>query len=124
MINKIFTRGIRGAISVENNDIEAIRQATLELLKEILHTNKVDTKDISHIIFTMTKDLNAAFPAKFARENLNFSQVPMMCYNELDVQNSMPMCLRVLMVVNSSKTQDQIKHIYLKEAKKLRPDVN
>lgn len=124
MINKIFTRGIRGAISVENNDIEAIRQATLELLKEILHTNKVDTKDISHVIFTMTKDLNAAFPAKFARENLNFSQVPMMCYNELDVQNSMPMCLRVLMVVNSSKTQDQIKHIYLKEAKKLRPDVN
>ena len=80
-------------------------------------------QDIAFAIFTLTKDLNAAFPAKFARLNCGFDMVPMMCYQELDVPNSIRMCLRVLFVVNTDKNQNEIKHVYLKGAKSLRTDL-
>ena len=94
------TKGIRGAISVSENTPEAIKEATLELLKEMVNSNNITIADISHVIFTLTPDLNAAFPAKFARLNLKWENVAMMCYHELDVPNSLPMCLRVLIVLN------------------------
>ncbi len=117
------SRGIRGAITVENNTIEDIKNATVELLGEIISANKIEIENISFAIFTLTKDLNAAFPAKFAREDFNFNSVPMMCYNELDVPNSLQKCLRILLNVNTEKSQKEIKHIYLKGAKVLRKDL-
>ncbi len=117
------SRGIRGAITVESNSTEDIKNATIELLKEMISINKIEIEDISFAIFTLTKDLNMAFPAKFARENCNFESVPMMCYNELDVPNSLQKCLRILLNVNTEKSQKEIKHIYLKGAKVLRKDL-
>ncbi len=114
------TKGIRGAITVDANTENALREATLELLCEMFEQNNIKgTDNISHIIFTTTKDLNAAFPAKFPRIEFGWDNVAMMCYNELDVPNSLPMCLRVLVVYNCSD-DFKPKFIYLKGAKNLR----
>ena len=117
------SRGVRGAITVSANTKEEIKNATVELLNEMLSKNEIETKDISFAIFTLTSDLNADFPAKYARLDCKFNQVPMMCYQELDVPNSLKMCLRILLNINTSKTQDKIKHIYLKGASILRGDL-
>ena len=124
MLNRgVQTRGIRGATVVSSNISEDIEKATVELTNEIIAQNSIMVQDIAFAIFTLTKDLNAAFPAKFARLNCGFDMVPMMCYQELDVPNSIRMCLRVFFVVNTDKNQNEIKHVYLKGAKSLRTDL-
>jgi chorismate mutase len=116
----MVTKGIRGAITVEENSEQAIKEATLELLSEILEKNNLtDTSKISHVIFTTTKDLNAAFPAKFPRVELGWDNVAMMCFHELDVPNSLSMCLRVLIVINCEPDFSP-DFVYLKGAKTLR----
>lgn len=115
----MITKGIRGAITVENNSIDAIRVATLELLAEMIERNNISVENISHVIFTLTNDLNAAFPAKFARLELGWNEVAMMCFHELDVPGSLPMCLRVLIVLNC-ETDFVPQFVYLKDASKLR----
>lgn len=117
------SRGIRGAITLEQDTTEQLEKATVELYSKIIEANEVKTEDISHIIFTLTKDLKCAFPAKFLRENFDIPFVPMMCFNELDVEASLEKCLRILIVVNTNKRQDEIKHIYLGGAKVLRKDL-
>ena len=117
------SRGVRGAITVSANTKEEIQSATVELLNEMLLKNEIKTDDISFAIFTLTSDLNADFPAKYARLNCGFNLVPMMCYQELNVPNSLKMCLRILLNINTNKTQDEIKHIYLKGATILRGDL-
>ena len=116
-------RAIRGAITVDNNSIEDIKSATIELLKEMIAQNNIKLENLSHAIFTMTKDLNSAYPAKFAREELHFENVPMMCYQELEIANSLEKCIRIMLVLNTHLSQKQIKHIYLKGANILRPDL-
>jgi len=96
----MITKGIRGAITVDENSSEAIGSSTIKLLKEMVKRNNIELDSISHVIFTLTKDLNADFPAKYARLNLKWKDVPMMCFHELDVPNSLPKCLRVMIVVN------------------------
>lgn len=115
----MITKGIRGAITVEYNAEEAIKSATLELLDEMIAQNNINVENISHVIFTLTDDLNAAFPAKFARLDLGWKNVAMMCYHELDVPNSLKMCLRVLIVLNCDE-QFEPKFVYLKGAQNLR----
>ena len=119
----MISRGVRGAITLSENSKEEIKQATIELIGEILKLNDIKTEDISFAIFTLTNDLNADFPAKYARLNCGFSKVPMMCYNELNVEGSLKMCLRVLLNINTNKTQDEVKHVYLKGASVLREDL-
>lgn len=115
----MITKGIRGAITVENNTVEDLRIATIELLNELIAKNNIAIDDISHVIFTLTNDLNAEFPAKFARLDLGWTDVAMMCFHELDVPNSIEKCLRVLIVVNcDEKFKPQF--VYLKGASKLR----
>lgn len=116
---KNLTRGIRGAITVESNNSEALETSTLELLNELISQNKIEKDLISHVIFTLTEDLNAEFPAKFAREKLGWDNVAMMCFHELDVPNALPMCLRVLIVLNCDENFIP-KFVYLKGAEKLR----
>lgn len=114
-----MTKGIRGAITVENNSVEALREATLELLHAMIEKNEITPEKISHVIFTTTTDLNAAFPAKFARLELGWHDVAMMCFHELDVPNSLAMCLRVLIVINCEN--DFVpQFVYLKGASNLR----
>lgn len=115
----MITKGIRGAITVENGSVEALREATLELLQVMIEKNKISQDNISHVIFTTTEDLNAAFPAKFARLELGWNNVAMMCYHELNVPNSLAMCLRVLIVLNCER--DFVpQFVYLKGASNLR----
>lgn len=115
----MITKGIRGAITVEDNSADAIKSATLELLSEMIGVNEIDTEMISHVIFTLTDDLNAAFPAKFARLDLGWNNVAMMCFHELDVPDSLPKCLRVLIVLNCE--DDFVpQFVYLKGASALR----
>lgn len=115
----MITRGIRGAITVEHNSEEDIKSATIELLSEIVLKNNLDLDMISHVIFTMTDDLDAAFPAKFARVDLHWKDVPMMCYNELKVKDSLKKCIRVMIVVNCGENFVP-EFIYLKGAEGLR----
>ncbi len=115
----MFSKGIRGAITVESNTSEALESATNELLKEIIKINNLKTENISHVIFTTTKDLNAQFPAKFARLNFNWDKVAMMCFHELDVPNSLPKCLRILIVYNCEENFEP-QFVYLKDASNLR----
>ena len=115
----MITKGIRGAITVDDNSDTAIRAAVLELLNEMFLKNNLKEENISHIIFTMTKDLNAAFPAKFARLDMGLKNTAMMCFNELDVPESLRMCLRVLIVVNCVETFTP-EFVYLKGAFDLR----
>lgn len=119
----MYTRGIRGAITVTEDSPKAIEDATVKLLSKIIESNNVEIENISHILFTLTKDLKSAFPAKFARENFDIKYVPLMNVNELDVDGSLKKCLRILMVVNTSKTQSEINHIYLEGASVLRLDL-
>ncbi len=115
----MITKGIRGAITVESNSKEDIKSATIELLDNLVKENKIEKHNISHVIFTLTSDLNAQFPAKFARMDFGWDNVAMMCYHELDVPGSLKMCLRVLVVVNC-KEDFVPKFVYLKGAKNLR----
>ena len=115
----MITRGIRGAITVDENTPEAIGGATIRLLKEMMSVNNIEIESISHAIFTLTEDLNADFPAKYARINLKWKDVPMMCFHELNVPNSLKMCLRVLIVVNCGENFEP-EFVYLGGAKGLR----
>jgi monofunctional chorismate mutase len=114
-------KAIRGAITTENT-IESIKEATIELLSAILQENNIKKENILFTNFSTTKDINKAYPAKFARECLDFSNVPMMCYQEMDVVDSLEKCIRVLIVVDTEI--ENVKHIYLKGASVLRPDLS
>lgn len=115
----MLTKGIRGAITVDNNSESAIKEATLELLQEMISQNSIKVENISHVIFTLTEDINTAFPAKFARLDLGWQDVAMMCFHELNVPNSLPKCLRTLIVLNCDDNFTP-KFVYLKGAKHLR----
>lgn len=116
-------RGIRGAITVNTNSEEEIRIATLELVETVLKENDVKTQDIAFVNFTATCDISCAYPAQFARMHQNFQNVPLTCTQEMQVENSLRMCIRALFCVNTNKSQDEMKHQYLKGASVLRPDV-
>ncbi len=123
MVNKMYSRGIRGAITIETDTPEQIERATVELYSKIKELNKIQSEDISHIVFTLTKDLKSAYPAKFLRQHFDVQYVPLMCMNELEIDGSLKKCLRMLVVVNTEKSQKDIQHVYLGGAQKLRPDL-
>jgi chorismate mutase len=116
-------RGIRGAVTVDANTEDAILEATAVMLKAMVSQNEVDADDIAGVVFTVTPDLNAAFPAEAARRNLGWTQVPLMCSQEVAVPGALPRCVRALMFVNTTKTSDEVRHVYLRGAERLRPDL-
>ena len=115
-------RGIRGATCVPFNNAQEILEATKELLQEIVRKNSLVQDEIAAVIFSMTEDLNAVFPAEAARR-LGWIHVPLFCTREINVPGALPRCIRVLMLVNSVKKQEEIRHVYLKEAASLRTDL-
>ncbi len=115
-------RGIRGAITVKKNSKEEIVSKTAVLLKKIVAVNSIKVEDIASVIFSATRDLNAEFPALAARK-LGWIYTPLLCTNEIAVPGSLKKCIRVLLHVNSTKKQKDMKNIYLEDAKKLRPDL-
>ncbi len=116
-------RGIRGAVTVESNTADAILDATAELLRKMVAANEVDVDDIAGVVFTVTPDLDAAFPAEAGRRLAGWAQVPLMCAQEIPVPGALPRCIRVLMLVNTTKTLDEVEHVYLRGAERLRPDL-
>jgi chorismate mutase len=115
-------RGIRGAITVEENTRDKILQASRELVDRMLELNQVDPADIASIIFSVTEDLDAVFPAQALREPA-FRHVPLLDCREIPVPGSLKKCIRVLMHVNTGKTQKEMVHAYLGSARALREDL-
>lgn len=122
MGEQLLVRGIRGAISVENNTSRELIEATKELLVTLVKENDLNTEDIASLFFTVTPDLNADFPASAARE-LGWTSVPLLCAREIDVPNGPARLVRVLAHANTTKGQLEIRHVYLKDAANLRPDL-
>lgn len=120
---EVRVRGIRGAITVENNRSQEILSATRELLEALVKENQLDIDDIVSAFFTVTSDLNAEFPAAAAREHLGWHTVPMLCALEIDVPGRLARCIRVMVHVNTPKSQKELKNIYLKGARELRKDL-
>jgi len=116
-------RGVRGAIVVNADLPESILEATRDLLTEILRANPaLEPEDLASIFFTVTPDLVSAHPAKAARL-MGWSQVAMMCAQEIPVRGDLARCIRVLMHWNTDLPQSEIRHVYLGEAARLRPDL-
>ncbi len=121
----MLQRGIRGAITVDNDSVDSIKSAVIELINGIKDKNNFKTEDIAYVIFTQTDDLQSVYPAKEARENFpDWKYVPMMCNQELKIKNSLEKCLRILIVINTELAQNEINHVYLKGAARLREDLN
>ncbi|MFB5763127.1 chorismate mutase [Paenibacillus medicaginis] len=119
----MYNRGIRGATTVTHNDEQEILEATVQLLSELVKRNDLDPEYISNIWITMTQDLNATFPAKAVRQLEGWEFVPLMCSVEIDVKGGLSRCIRLLIQVNTEKSQREIKHVYLNGAQVLRPDL-
>ncbi len=118
-----MVRGIRGAITVEEDTPEAIHQATRELLLKMLEANGIQRhEELAAIIFTVTEDLTSAFPAEAARQ-IGMHRVPLLSAREVPVPGSLPRVIRVLALWNTDTPQDRVRHVYLGEAVKLRPDL-
>jgi chorismate mutase len=111
---------LRGAITVESNDSEAILEGTTELVREVMERNRLGPGDMVSCIFTCTEDLNAEFPAVAAR-SLGLSGVPLLCAREIDVPGSLPRVIRLLLHCYTGGVEPQ--HVYLREAKSLRRDL-
>jgi len=118
----ITCRGIRGAIGVGANDADAIIAATRELLEHIIVANDLSVEDVASVIFTATPDLDAAYPARAARE-IGWVNTPLLCMQEMTITGSLPRCIRVLVLWNTDRHLDQIRHVYLGRARALRPDL-
>lgn len=117
------TRGIRGATTVPADDADLILDATRELLEEVLCENDtMQPEDIASAFFTVTEDLVSTFPAQAARQ-MGWSLVPMLCAREIPVPGSLPRVIRVLVHWNTEIPQNEITHVYLRDAVKLRPDL-
>ena len=114
---------IRGATTVKNNVKEEILEETAKLISSIMKNNNINQEDIVSIIFTMTKDLDAAYPSIAVREMLCITDVPLLNFEEKYIVGSLEKCIRVLININTSKEKKDIKHIYLNEAINLRKDL-
>ncbi len=117
-------RGIRGAATVEKNSREEIWRASQELVTKIIALNEISAENIGAIIFSSTKDLTAAFPTTGLRKLKALQLVPLFDAQETEVEGSLPMCIRVLIFADIEKNLNEIRHVYLGEAKKLRPDLS
>jgi chorismate mutase len=117
-------RGLRGAITVNQNTEEAIITATEELLEKIIEENHIQPELVASVFISTTEDINAVFPAKALRKFEGWTYVPVMCMQEMPVPNSLKMCVRIMMHVNTTQSQEEINHVYLKGAKVLRPDLS
>ena len=116
-------RGVRGATTAISNDPGAIREATRKLLIAMTKANAVSPNDIAAVIFSSTPDLNASFPAAAARE-LGWNEVPLFGTQEIDCPTGIPLCVRVLILLNTEKSQHEIQSIYQAGAVVLRPDLS
>lgn len=119
----MHVRGIRGATTVEANTSAAILDATQELLGEIVRANGVEPDEVAAVFFAATPDLDAVYPAEGARR-MGWVAVPLLSVADLDVPGTPDRCVRVLLLWNTPRAQDEIVHVYLRGARGLRPDLS
>lgn len=115
-------RGVRGATTAEADTAEAIWSATRELMELVVDANAIDEDDVASVIFTTTPDLTAAYPAKAARD-MGWTQVALIGCQEMNVPGGIPRCIRVLIHWNTPKSNAELRHVFLREAATLRPDI-
>jgi chorismate mutase len=113
---------VRGAIQVDRDDPADVGAATRELITEVVRRNELDQDDLISIVFTVTPDLTSCFPAKAARD-LGLADVPLLCATEVDVLGAMPRVIRLLAHVESGRPRSAVRHVYLRGATRLRPDL-
>ncbi len=116
------TRALRGATTVTQDTPEQVTARVQELLGAIMESNGLEEDDIVSIIFTATADVVSAFPATAAR-GIGFGAVPLLCASEIPVPGSMPRCIRALLHITTTKTRDELHHVYLHDARGLRDDL-
>lgn len=116
-------RAIRGAITVTENTRPAILTATRELLEGLIASNGLEPDELISAHFTMTPDLDAVFPAEAARE-MGWNHVPLLCMSEIGVPGALPRCIRVMVHTYTPRAASEIRHLYLREAVRLRPDLD
>ena len=116
-------RGVRGATTVESNSRDEILAAARQLLALMIRRNDIRKEDVASATFSATHDLNREFPALAARQ-MGWLEVPLLCTNEIDVPNALQRCIRVLVHWNTEKLQDEIDHVYIRDAVRLRPDLS
>ena len=116
-------RGVRGATTAESNSRDDILAATRQLVALIIRQNGIEPVDVASAIFTTTTDLDAEFPALAARQ-LGWLDVPLLCGHEINVPGSLRRCVRVLVHWNTDKAQSEVNHVYIKQARRLRPDLS
>lgn len=114
---------IRGATTVNYNDKDKIILETAKLIKTIIEENSLDADDIISMCFTMTRDLDKVYASVAVRENLNITDIPLLNFEEKYIEGSLEKCIRVLIHVNSEKSKQNIKHVYLNKSKSLRKDI-
>lgn len=114
---------IRGAITVPENSVSSILDSTKDLIIEIEKENNIDRDKVISIIFSCTNDLDKVYPAKAARD-LGYINAGLMCFNEMNVKGSLDKCIRLMVLYNSIVNQKDVKHVYLRDAKVLRPDLS
>lgn len=117
-------RGVRGATTIQSDTVELIQEETERLVLEMVKKNNVNPDDVASVIISTTTDISSSFPAKAVRSIPGWTFVPVMCTHEMDVPESIRLCIRVLMHVNTNLAQQDIHHIYLNGAMKLRPDLS
>jgi chorismate mutase len=115
-------RAIRGATQVDANERELVLEATAELVTELMASNALDIDDVISVLFTTTPDLNAEFPAVAARK-VGFEDVPLLCASEIDVPGALPRVVRLMAHVDVDRLRGEVRHVYLRGAAALRPDV-
>ncbi|WP_128894437.1 chorismate mutase [Longirhabdus pacifica] len=119
----MYVRGIRGATTVEENVEQEILDKTSELLRTIVEENNVNPADICSVFVTVTADVDDVFPALAIRNMPGWEMVPLMCSLEIPIKDSLQKCIRLMLHANTEKEQGDMRHVYLHEAKKLRPDL-
>lgn len=116
-------RGVRGATTVGENSEEEILSATEELVEKMIEENHILPDSVASVFISTTEDISATFPAKVLRKFEGWTYVPVMCMREMQVPNSLKLCIRIMIHMNSGKSQEEIFHVYLRGAKVLRPDL-
>jgi chorismate mutase len=122
MSGEPVVRGLRGATTVEADTVEQVTQRSQELMRRIMERNDLVEDDIISAVFTATGDITSIFPATAVRE-IGFGAVPLLCAAEIAVPGSMPLCIRVLLHVHTTRSRDEIHHVYLHGAQGLRDDL-
>lgn len=112
---------IRGATTINNNTVEEIKNNSIELFDELIKANNIKNENIVSILFSCTKDITADYPGKFIRENFNLKNTAIMHFNEMEVENSLPLCIRILIL--SMDNIENVNFVYLHDAKNLRKDL-